>query len=75
MKTESFGNTEHNVRALETKQGEFINHIMVEVNQYRRNKSVNTMVTIPVWLKDAGERAHVNFSGVLQDALKANLGF
>ena len=63
------------IKALKTKRGEFINHIMVEVNQYRRNKSVNTMVTIPAWLKEAGERAHVNFSGVLQDALKAKLGF
>ena len=63
------------IKALEAKQGEFINYIMVEVNQYRRNKSVNTMVTIPAWLKEAGERAHINFSGVLQDALKTKLGF
>ncbi|MCL2083265.1 MAG: type II toxin-antitoxin system HicB family antitoxin [Oscillospiraceae bacterium] len=50
--------------------------IMVEVNQYRRNKkAVNTMVTIPAWLKEAGEQAHINFSGVLQDALKQRLGY
>jgi predicted RNase H-like HicB family nuclease len=49
--------------------------IVVEVNQYRRNKSVNKMVTLPQWLIEAGEQANVNFSGVLQEALKAKLGY
>lgn len=33
-------------------------------------KSVNTMVTLPRWLKELGEREKVSFSAVLQDALK-----
>ena len=49
--------------------------VMIEVNDYRRNKSVNKMLTLPAWLNDAGERAHVNFSGVLQEALKQKLGY
>jgi hypothetical protein len=48
---------------------------MVEVNDYRRNKSVNKMLTLPLWLNEAGEKAHVNFSGVLQEALKQKLGY
>jgi len=59
---------------IEICENEFVNHIMVEINKYRRNKSVNTMVTIPMWLKESAEQAHINFSGVLQEALKQKLG-
>lgn len=38
------------------------------------NKSVNKMVTLPKWLIDLGEQNKVNFSGVLQRALKEQLG-
>ncbi|MFZ5631942.1 MAG: type II toxin-antitoxin system HicB family antitoxin [Bacillota bacterium] len=37
-------------------------------------KAVNKMVTIPKWLKELGERENVNFSHVLQEALKEHLG-
>ena len=63
------------IKTIETKPGEFVSLIMVEVNQYRRNESVKIMVTLPAWLKEAGEQAHVNFSGVLQEALKRKLGY
>ena len=49
--------------------------IMVEVNDYRRNKTVNKTLTLPAWLNEAGEKARVNFSGILQDALKQQLGY
>ena len=62
------------ISQIEVCENEFINHIMVEVNKYRRNKSVNTMVTIPMWLKESAEQAHINFSCVLQEALKQKLG-
>jgi predicted RNase H-like HicB family nuclease len=63
------------VDTIELKQGEFVTLIMVEVNQYRRNKTVNKTLTLPAWLNEAGEAAHVNFSGVLQEALKQKLGY
>ena len=63
------------IASIKTKQGEFATLIMTELNRYRRNKSVNTMITLPAWLKEAGELAHVNFSGVLQEALKQKLGY
>ena len=63
------------LNSVKTKEGEFANLVMVEINQYRRNRSVNTMVTVPAWLKEAGEQAHVNFSGILQEALKQKLGY
>lgn len=53
--------------------------IMIEVRMipYRdkiRNKAVNKTVTIPRWLDDLAVENGVNFSHVLQNALKAYLG-
>ena len=40
-----------------------------------KNVSVKKTLTIPAWLNMAAEEAHVNFSQVLQEGLKARLGF
>lgn len=37
-------------------------------------KSVKMTVTLPAWLKAAGEAAGVNFSSLLQAALRETLG-
>ena len=39
-----------------------------------RNKSVNRTVTLPAWLNSEALANNINFSQVLQDALKAQLG-
>jgi len=64
-----------NLDAINAEKGEYIVPIMVEVNDYRRNKTVNKTLTLPAWLNEAGEKARVNFSGILQDALKQRLGY
>lgn len=38
------------------------------------NKVVSTTVTMPKWLKDMAETERVNFSQVLQRALKSQFG-
>lgn len=63
------------IEAIETSQDEFVNLVLVDINQYRRNKLVNTTVVIPAWLKEAGEREDVNFSRLLKEALKQKLGY
>ncbi|MCL2399972.1 MAG: type II toxin-antitoxin system HicB family antitoxin [Defluviitaleaceae bacterium] len=67
--------TASSLDAINAEQGEYIVPIMVEVNDYRHNKTVNKTITLPAWLNDAGEKARVNFSGILQDALKQRLGY
>jgi len=42
-------------------------------NMKKQNKSVNKTVTLPNWLNIAAEKEHINFSGVLQEALKEKL--
>ena len=39
----------------------------------KRYRPVKKTLSIPGWLNDAAESADINFSGVLQDALKEKL--
>jgi len=55
---------------------QFTSIIAVDTETYRRfyeTKSVKKTLTIPMWLNERAERANVNFSGLLQNALKAYL--
>ena len=46
----------------------------VEYRRYYDNKAVKKTLSIPSWLNTMAERQDVNFSSVLQKALKADLG-
>ena len=61
---------------IKTTGEQFTSVIAVDTDTYRRfyeNKSVKKTLTIPMWLNERAEMANVNFSGVLQDALKTLL--
>jgi len=61
---------------IRTADGEFISVLDVDTDFYRRfnaNKAVRKTLTIPSWLNAEAEKAHVNFSSVLQSALKEHL--
>lgn len=54
----------------------FVNIITVDVEEYAKvhfEKSVKKTLTIPAWLNKAALERNINFSQVLQDALKAQL--
>lgn len=54
----------------------FVNIISVDVEEYAKvhfNKSVKKTLTIPQWLNDLAIEQHINFSKVLQEALKSKL--
>ena len=58
---------------IKTSGDQFTSIIAVDTELYRRfyeNKSVKKTLTIPMWLNERAERENVNFSGVLQSALK-----
>ena len=44
------------------------------IRRREENKAVNKMVTLPKWLVDLGKEKKINFSQVLQQALKNELG-
>lgn len=55
---------------------EFITLVSCDTLEYRKfydNKAVKKTLTIPAWLNTQAEKAGVNFSQVLQDALKERL--
>ena len=57
--------------------GSFIALIGVDTLEYRKfydNKAVKKTLTIPQWLNSMAEREGINFSQVLQSALKDQLG-
>ena len=47
---------------------------MPSVRMAQNNKSVNRTVTLPAWLNAAALERNINFSQVLQDALKNQIG-
>lgn len=59
------------------KRNEIVALIDVDFDEYRKMhdmRSIRKNVTIPAYLEYAAEQAGINFSRVLQDALKKELG-
>ncbi len=62
--------------AIRVSAGDFVVVVPFDMLAYQRRhntKSVKKTLTIPAWLNEAAEAEHVNFSGILQDALKKKL--
>ncbi len=58
------------------KKGETVLAVNVDFVEYRRmldNRSVKKNCTIPAWLNDRAEKAHLNFSACLRRALEEEL--
>lgn len=54
----------------------FVTYIEADTLEYQKKfnrKSVKKTLTIPEWLNDAAVKANINFSQVLQEALKEKL--
>ena len=65
-----------NPETVEVEGRDFV--VVVPFNRldYKRkmdSRAVKKTLSLPSWLNEAAEAAHINFSGVLQDALKAKL--
>lgn len=57
-------------------EGKFMCVVEFDELEYKKrnsSRSVKKTLTIPEWLNEEAERNHINFSGVLQDALKTKL--
>jgi predicted RNase H-like HicB family nuclease len=63
-------------KSIKAGDAEVVSLVGCDTESYRRfykNKSVKKTLTIPMWLNERAARANVNFSLLLQDALKAHL--
>lgn len=55
---------------------DFVNMVTVDVDDYAKShfeKPVKKTLTIPAWLNDTAQEKNINFSAVLQEALKERL--
>ena len=67
---------EPNTVNAKTKQGDILSYVDIDSTKYRaalRNLSVKKNCTLPQWLAEKAEKAGINFSRVLQDALISKL--
>ncbi|MEG2002772.1 MAG: type II toxin-antitoxin system HicB family antitoxin [Clostridia bacterium] len=62
------------MKATEQPNG-FVSLVAVDIEQYRNNKSIKKTLTIPIWLDKKASEEKLNFSQVLQEALKSRLGY
>ena len=65
-----------NPRDIKAKPDDIINLVACDTQFYKNyfeSKSVKINATIPLWLKELGEKNHVNFSQILQNGLKEYL--
>jgi len=63
-------------KTLEHEAPQFINLVKADTGKFQRimdRRAVKKTLTIPAWLNEEAENAHVNFSGILQSALKEHL--
>ena len=61
---------------IEVSKDEFVSLVDVDFDEYRRKNDMRTIrknCTIPSWLNFEAEKAGINFSAILQAALKAEL--
>lgn len=66
-----------NPKEIPLEENEFIAIIEFDMLSYKKRhdtKAVKKTLTIPSWLNDLAEENHINFSGLLQTALKEHLG-
>ena len=67
---------EPNTVEAKTKKGDILSYVDIDSTRYRaalKNLSVKKNCTIPQWLAEKAEKAGINFSRVLQDALISKL--
>lgn len=65
-----------NLNEIAVQPSEFVNYIACDTLAYRKmhsNKAVKKTLSIPEWLNEAAEKAGINFSRALQDALMKQL--
>jgi predicted RNase H-like HicB family nuclease len=63
-------------KTVKLENNEIVSLVRCDTETYRRyyeNKAVKKTLTIPTWLNERAERENINFSGVLQEALKERL--
>lgn len=62
---------------IKLKKNQFITFVSIDMEEHRKKistKATKKTLTIPEWLNYLAEKNNINFSQVLQEALKAKMG-
>ena len=65
-----------NIKDIEVTENDIVTLIACDTQYYKNyyeGKSVKINATIPLWLKEAGDKKQLNFSQILQDGVKEYL--
>lgn len=65
-----------NLKNVHSKENEIVSLVDIDFVEYRKKndmRSVKKNCTLPSWLNEKAEAEHINFSAVLQEALKQRL--
>jgi len=68
--------TPSNIKTIKTEDNSVVSLVRCDTEFYRRfyeTKLVKKTLNIPMWLNESAVRANINFSSVLQEALKSHL--
>lgn len=66
-----------NLKNIKLNTNQFISFVSIDMDEYRKkynNKAVKKTLSIPAWLNNLSEKNNLNFSQILQEALKEKLG-
>ena len=64
------------ISTIKKKEGDILTLVDTDINEYRRkmeNRTIRKNLTLPSWLNERAEKAGINFSQILQKALKEEL--
>lgn len=73
---EQFPEATQNINLINVNENQFVSFVRADMLKYwgkYRGKAIKKTLTIPGWLNDLAEAEGVNFSKLLQDALKKEL--
>ena len=73
----NFPNPTLDLKKIHLNKNQFISFVSIDMDEYRKkynNKSVKKTLSIPSWLNNLSEKNNLNFSQILQEALKEKLG-
>jgi hypothetical protein len=65
------------IKSIATENDDFVSLIEADTTAYRKfyvSRAMKKTLSIPVWLNNYAEKNNLNFSQVLQDALRTQLG-
>lgn len=66
-----------NFKKIDLEDNQFISFVSIDMDEFRKkynNKAVKKTLSIPAWLNNLSEKNNLNFSQILQEALKEKLG-